>query len=70
MRGQPAGAEHSSAGHRPAAQAAAVAGRNAAERLRNAALVEVLYATGLRVSELVDLRWDQVDFNSAATGCC
>mgnify|MGYP001821708204 CR=1 FL=1 len=36
-------------------QAAAETGRNEGERLRNACLMELLYATGLRVSELVGL---------------
>ena len=32
---------------------------------RDAAMILVAYRHGLRVSELVDLRWDQVDFRSA-----
>jgi integrase len=32
---------------------------------RDALMVLVAYRHGLRASELVDLRWDQVDFNSA-----
>jgi integrase len=33
---------------------------------RDATMVLVAYRHGLRASELVDLRWDQVDFRSAA----
>src|SRR5215471_3094849 len=32
---------------------------------RDATMVLVAYRHGLRVSELVDLRWDQIDFNTA-----
>ena len=32
---------------------------------RNATMILVAYRHGLRVSELVDLRWDQVDFRTA-----
>jgi type 1 fimbriae regulatory protein FimB/type 1 fimbriae regulatory protein FimE len=32
---------------------------------RDAAMILVCYRHGLRAAELVDLRWDQVDFNSA-----
>jgi type 1 fimbriae regulatory protein FimB/type 1 fimbriae regulatory protein FimE len=32
---------------------------------RDATMILVAYRHGLRVSELVDLRWDQVDFTSA-----
>ena len=32
---------------------------------RDATMVLVAYRHGLRVSELVDLRWDQVDFRTA-----
>jgi len=33
---------------------------------RDAAMLLVAFRHGLRASELVDLRWDQVDFNNAA----
>jgi site-specific recombinase XerD len=33
---------------------------------RDAAMILVAYRHGLRVSELVDLRWDQVEFRTAA----
>ena len=33
---------------------------------RDATMVLVAYRHGLRVSELVDLRWEQIDFNTAA----
>jgi integrase len=33
---------------------------------RDATMVLVAYRHGLRVSELVDLRWEQVDFRTAA----
>jgi len=32
---------------------------------RDATMILVAYRHGLRVSELVDLRWDQVDFRTA-----
>jgi type 1 fimbriae regulatory protein FimB/type 1 fimbriae regulatory protein FimE len=32
---------------------------------RDATMILVAYRHGLRVSELVDLRWDQIDFNGA-----
>jgi integrase len=32
---------------------------------RDATMILVAYHHGLRVSELVDLRWDQIDFNTA-----
>ena len=34
-------------------------------RHRDATMILVAYRHGLRVSELVDLRWDQVDFRTA-----
>jgi site-specific recombinase XerD len=33
---------------------------------RDATMILMAYRHGLRASELIDLRWDQVDFNSAA----
>jgi site-specific recombinase XerD len=33
---------------------------------RDATMILVAYRHGLRVSELVDLRWDQIEFGSAA----
>jgi integrase len=33
---------------------------------RDATMILVAYRHGLRVSELVDLRWEQVDFRTAA----
>lgn len=42
-----------------------VAGRVGRHRLRDRALILVAYRHGLRVSELVGLRWDQVDFRRA-----
>jgi type 1 fimbriae regulatory protein FimB/type 1 fimbriae regulatory protein FimE len=38
------------------------AGRTGRHRHRNATLILVAYRHGLRVGELVSLRWDQVDF--------
>src|SRR5215510_11654036 len=32
---------------------------------RDATMVLVAYRHGLRVSELIDLRWEQIDFNTA-----
>ena len=32
---------------------------------RDATMILVAYRHGLRVSELTDLRWDQIDFNAA-----
>ena len=43
-------------------QAAAKGNRNGH---RDATMILVAYRHGLRASELVDLRWDQVDFNTA-----
>jgi integrase len=37
---------------------------------RDATLILVAYRHGLRVSELVDLRWDQVDFRTASLHVC
>jgi type 1 fimbriae regulatory protein FimB/type 1 fimbriae regulatory protein FimE len=34
---------------------------------RDATMILVAYRHGLRVSELVDLRWDQVEFRTAAS---
>ena len=39
------------------------AGRTGRHRHRDATLILVAYRHGLRVGELVSLRWDQVDFN-------
>jgi type 1 fimbriae regulatory protein FimB/type 1 fimbriae regulatory protein FimE len=33
---------------------------------RDATMILVAYRHGLRAAELVDLRWDQIDFNTAA----
>ena len=37
---------------------------------RDAAMILVAYRHGLRASELVDLRWDQVDFKTATLHVC
>ena len=37
---------------------------------RDATMILVAYRHGLRVSELVDLRWDQVDFRTATLHVC
>ena len=42
---------------------AAVKGNSWAHR--DATMILVAYRHGLRVSELCDLRWDQIDFNAA-----
>ena len=36
---------------------------------RDATMILVAYRHGLRVSELVDLRWDQIDFNQRRSAC-
>ena len=36
---------------------------------RDATMILVAYRHGLRVSELTDLRWDQVDFASCPSAC-
>lgn len=38
-----------------------------AESLRNHAIIETLYGSGLRVSELIDLRISRIDFNESYT---
>ena len=46
-------------------QAARVRGRYGA---RDAAMILIAYRHGLRVAELVGLRWEQIDFGGE--GCC
>ena len=43
--------------------------RSTATGLRDKAMLELLYATGLRVSELVNLRWEDFDLNLGILRC-
>jgi integrase len=40
-------------------------GKKTGKRVRQTAMILMAYRHGLRVSELVDLRWDQIDFDTA-----
>jgi integrase len=42
------------------------AGDTGRHRLRDKSLVLIMFRHGLRVSEAVDLRWDQVDFKAGS----
>ncbi len=50
-------------------EAARQHGRSESDRLRNTCLLELLYATGMRVSELVSLNTDDINLASATVRC-